>query len=114
MRRCKICLLPEGKFNVVLNDKGICNYCDYFNIHKDEILNIDKREPLLVKRFEKLKGKYNYDAIVGLSGGKDSSYVLYQMVKKYHLKILAVTYNNGFLTDFARKSIKKNGRGTGC
>ena len=39
MNRCKKCLLPEGKFNVVLNARGICNYCDYFEQHKTAILN---------------------------------------------------------------------------
>jgi hypothetical protein len=106
MRRCQNCYLPEGKFNVVLNDKGICNYCEYFKQNKQDILNITNREQILARRLHKLRGKYEYDAIVGLSGGKDSTYVLYQMVKKYNLKVLAATYDNEFLTDFARQSIK--------
>ncbi|MFC2063094.1 7-cyano-7-deazaguanine synthase [Chloroflexota bacterium] len=53
-----------------------------------------------------MKGKYEYDAIVGLSGGKDSTYVLCQILKEYNLKVLAVTYDNGFLTDSTRESIK--------
>lgn len=107
MSRCRNCNLLEGKFNVVLNDKGICNYCQYFEQNKKDILNVANREPILARRFQKLKGKYEYDAAVGLSGGKDSTYVLYQMVKKYGLKVLAVTYDNGFLADFARESIKR-------
>ena len=106
MSRCQNCYLPEGKFNVVLNDKGICNYCEYFEQNKQDILNITNREQILARRFQKLRGKYEYDAAVGLSGGKDSTYVVYQMVKKYNLKVLAATYDNGFLTDFARQSIK--------
>ena len=106
MNRCKKCLLPEGKFNVVLNANGICNYCDYFEQNRTAISNIGNRENMLVRRFEKYKGKYEYDAVVGLSGGKDSTYVLCQTVNKYKLKVAAVTYDNGFLTDFARESIK--------
>ncbi|MFC1903228.1 hypothetical protein ACFLX4_04090 [Chloroflexota bacterium] len=70
-------------------------------------MDFTDRQSLLARRFEKLKGKYEYDVIVGLSGGKDSTYVLYQMVKKYGLKVLAATYDNGFLTDFARESVKR-------
>ena len=106
MRRCQNCNLPEGKFKVVLNDKGICNYCEYFEQKKQDILNLTNREQILARKFQKLKGKYEYDAVVGLSGGKDSTYVLYQMVKKYNLKVAAVTFDNGFLTNFARESIK--------
>jgi len=104
VNRCKRCLLPEGKFNVKLNASGICNYCDFFEKNKKTILNTN-REDMLAKKFEKVRGKYEYDALVGLSGGKDSTYVLLNLVKKYHLNVLAVTYDNGFLTDFARESI---------
>ncbi|MFC2035080.1 hypothetical protein ACFLUJ_03035 [Chloroflexota bacterium] len=106
MNRCKRCLLLEGKFNVVLNASGTCNYCDYFERQKETVLNITGRENMLVRKFEKHRGKYEYDAIVGLSGGKDSTYVLYQLVNKYRLRVLAVTYDNGFLTDYAKESIK--------
>ena len=96
MSRCQNCYLPEGKFNVVLNGNGICNYCEYFEQNKQDIMNITNREQILAGRFEKFRGKYEYDAIVGLSGGKDSTYVLSQMVKKYNLKVLAATYDNGW------------------
>ena len=39
-----------------------------------------------------------YDVLVPLSGGKDSCYLLYFISKKYDLKCLAVTWDNGFLT----------------
>ncbi|MFC1940671.1 hypothetical protein ACFLXO_08345 [Chloroflexota bacterium] len=106
MNRCRKCLLPEGKFNVTLNARGICNYCDYFEQHKTTILNPANRENMLARIFEKYRGKYEYDAVVGLSGGKDSTYVLCQLVTKYKLKVAAVTYDNGFLTDFAKESVK--------
>jgi hypothetical protein len=106
MNRCKRCSLPEGKFNVVLNASGICNYCQYFEQNKKTILDFTNRENMLARKFERYRGKYEYDAVVGLSGGKDSTYVLCQMVNKYKLKVAAVTYDNGFLTDFAQKSIE--------
>jgi hypothetical protein len=106
MNRCKKCSLPEGKFNVALNASGICNYCDYFEQNKKTILNFTNQEDTLARKLEKQRGKYEYDAIVGLSGGKDSTYVLCQMVDKYKLNVAAVTYDNGFLTDFARESVK--------
>lgn len=106
MNRCQKCSLPEGKFNVVLNASGICNYCQYLERNKKTVLNFANREDMLARRFEKQRGKYEYDAIVGLSGGKDSTYVLCQLVDKYKLNVAAVTYDNGFLTDFARESVK--------
>ncbi|MZP29996.1 hypothetical protein GTO91_09795 [Heliobacterium undosum] len=107
MNRCASCLLPEGKFEVKLDDRGTCNYCNYYNEHKADIHNYPLYEPLLSQRFEKVRGKYAYDIAVGLSGGKDSTYVLYKMVTKYKLKVLAITYDNGFLTDFSLSSIRE-------
>jgi hypothetical protein len=106
MNRCSKCSLPEGKFNVTLNSAGVCNYCEYFEKFSWLILNPGTKQPMLASRLNSLKGKYQYDAAIGLSGGKDSTYVTYQLVNKYHLKVLAVTYDNGFLTDFARESIR--------
>jgi hypothetical protein len=107
VKKCVLCGMPSGKFRVKLNEEDICNYCSYFEKNRDTILNINGRKPLLQNRFEKVKGKYKYDAAVGLSGGKDSTYVLYKLVKEYKLKVLAITYDNGFLTDYARKSIAR-------
>jgi hypothetical protein len=105
MERCIRCCLPAGKFNVVLNSNGTCNYCEFFEKNAGLILNIGGRDKMLANRFEALRGKYEYDAAVGLSGGKDSTYVALKLVSKYKLKILAVTYDNGFLTDYAKNSI---------
>ena len=105
MKRCVKCNLPEGKFNVVLDENGICNFCTFLDEKKNEITDYKNRERLLVQRFEKFRGKYRYDAVVGLSGGKDSTYVLCQIVRKYHLNVIAATFDNGFLTEYAKESI---------
>jgi len=52
--------------------------------------------------------KRTYDALVPLSGGKDSTYVLYLAKKVYGLNVLTYTYDNGFLTDVALKNIKSS------
>jgi hypothetical protein len=47
------------------------------------------------------KGKGKYDAIVGLSGGKDSSYVAYYLKKEYGLRILGINFDNGYRSECA-------------
>ncbi|MBN1575990.1 MAG: hypothetical protein JW913_05520 [Chitinispirillaceae bacterium] len=68
--------------------------------------NLDDAKKKFVDRMNKIKGKYEYDALVGVSGGKDSTFVLHQLVNVYGLKVLAVTYDNGFLTEFAYRNIE--------
>ena len=51
--------------------------------------------------------KGQYDCIVGVSGGVDSSYLLYLLKEKYKLNPLAVTLDNGWSTNIAVDNIKK-------
>jgi len=47
-----------------------------------------------------------YDCLVPLSGGKDSTYVLYLCSQVYKLKCLCVTLDNGYLSQYARSNIE--------
>jgi hypothetical protein len=103
-------MLPEGTFGVTLMGPGrrrTCNVCRYWDLHGDPFGDHKSLRPVLERRLERVRGRYPYDALVGLSGGKDSAYVLYKLVVEHRLKVLAVTYDNGFLTDHARDNIAR-------
>ena len=51
------------------------------------------------------RGEYN--CIVPLSGGKDSSYILYYVVENLNLKPLAVFFDNHFIVDYAKNNVKE-------
>ena len=71
---------------------GVCNACQY----KKENIKIDyeKREEELRKILKKNKVKGSkYDCVVPWSGGKDSSYVAYQLKFKYGVNPLLVTFS---------------------
>ncbi|MFC2100033.1 hypothetical protein ACFLSF_04305 [Candidatus Bipolaricaulota bacterium] len=103
---CRRCLLPVGKFNVRLDASGLCNYCRHWDETKASVLDIERNRPLLVDRLERYRGRLHYDAAVGLSGGKDSTYVLHRLVTTYDANVLAITFDNGFLTDYAWRNIR--------
>ncbi len=103
--RCKRCINDESVRNLSFDKNRICNYCREYDKIKAEVTDYKKLEELFQSRIKKVKGKHEYDAVVGISGGKDSVFVLDQLVKKYHLKVKAFTMNNGFLTDAAKKNI---------
>lgn len=107
--RCKKCITPDSLPSVSLDEDGICNFCrrsekldskmhaNYYDVKKLEFENIIKR----VKKLNK-----TYDALIPLSGGKDSTYALYICSKVYKLKCLCVTFDNGFLSEFAKLNIE--------
>jgi len=110
---CRRCLLPAGKFHVELDASGLCNYCRFWDETKAQMLDFDARRPLFVYRLERFRGRFHYDAAIGMSGGKDSTYVLHRLTEAYRAKVLAVTFDNGFLTDYAWHNIREIARATG-
>ncbi|MFW5739759.1 MAG: hypothetical protein ACOC1F_05275 [Myxococcota bacterium] len=105
MTTCTRCLLTHQSPNVRFDDDGVCNHCATYEAHAHKLRDFDALRPLLHQRFDRVRGKQRYDALVGLSGGKDSSYVAYKLVREHGLTVLLMTYDNGFLTDYAKKNI---------
>lgn len=104
VRRCKRCIMPEYKPDIVLNDEGVCNLCTTHDMVK-KIETVKPLESDLIKILSKYKGKNRYDCMVMCSGGKDSTSALYYMKKRYGLNILAFTFDHGFETEEALANI---------
>lgn len=106
MPTCKRCLLNDLSPNVRFDAEGVCNHCTTYDQLGHGLRDFDRLRPLMLERFERVRGRFPYDALVGLSGGKDSSYVAYKLVREHGLKVLLMTYDNGFLTEYAKKNIR--------
>lgn len=96
LKRCTKCLLPETHETIIFDEEGVCNICRQNEFKKDKIDWISKKEELndLIASY---RGKYDYDCIVPFSGGKDSTWALYYLMKEYKLKPLVVRFDHGFL-----------------
>jgi tRNA(Ile)-lysidine synthase TilS/MesJ len=103
MKFCTSCVLSDTFPGIEFDKDGKCNYCRHIQV-PDEL---KKRE--YTKKFEDLldsvRGKYDYDVIMAFSGGKDSTYTMYQLANKYKMNILALTFDNGFISEKARENI---------
>ena len=105
---CSICVTDSSVKSLSLDNDNICQYC---KIHDEMEMEypLDKNSfATLLKLSEKIKkegqGK-KYDCVVGVSGGKDSSYLLYLVKEKLNLNPLAVHYDNGFDSDTSVSNI---------
>lgn len=97
---------PEIRFN----QDGICNHCrQYDEVARERLYPEDvareKLDQIITEIKEKGKNK-QYDCLMGVSGGVDSTYVIYNL-KKLGLKPLAVHVDNGWNTQLAYNNIKK-------
>jgi hypothetical protein len=99
--RCTKCVLPDNVPNITFDENGVCNYCHTYQKFQY------KGETELVKTLDAFRRPDSkYDCLIGLSGGRDSSYLLLKLVKDYGMKVLAVNYENPFTTPQAKKNIE--------
>ena len=108
-RTCARCVLDSTVPSVTFDEKGVCNHCKLHDKLEEQYKINDENKKKFEKILEviKLKGKKNkYDCLIGLSGGIDSTYCLY-IAKQLGLRPLAVHYDNGWVTDVAKKNIQK-------
>lgn len=95
MKICQQCLIPETHETIVFDAEGTCNICRQHEF-KQEKIDWVQREKDLRALLDQYRNKYDYDCIVPFSGGKDSTFTLYTLVKTYHLRPLVVSYDHHF------------------
>lgn len=104
LKKCGNCLLPETYETLVIDQDGKgCNMCRTSEF-KQTGIDWGKRKKMLDNVIEKYRGKYDYDCIVPFSGGKDSTYTLYYLMKEYKIKPLVVRFNHGFMRSQHQKN----------
>ncbi len=103
---CTRCALPATYPGIRFNEEGVCNQCLDFKkdgTDRDKQAEYRKKFETLIKE---LKGSGTYDALMCYSGGKDSTHTLSILKEKYDLNVLAVSVDNGFLSNQAFKNIQ--------
>ncbi|MFC1577029.1 N-acetyl sugar amidotransferase [Candidatus Omnitrophota bacterium] len=109
-RICAKCIVDTTIPGARFDENGVCNYC---KIHD----KLEKLYPLNEKgekTFKGILGKIRsagrgkkYDCVVGVSGGRDSTYTLH-LVKQLGLRPLAVHFNDGFGNPMAGENMRKS------
>ena len=95
LRLCSRCVTPETHETIFFDKEGVCNVCRQQEF-KQEKIDWDLRKKELHELLDAHRGKGDYDCIVPFSGGKDSTYTLYALVKEYGMKPLVVSFDHGF------------------
>jgi N-acetyl sugar amidotransferase len=96
LRRCTRCALPETQETLVFDDEGVCNVCRQVE-YKQTQIDWASREREFVELLDQYRAKYSYDCIVPFSGGKDSTFTLYTLVRRFNTKPLVVSFDHGFM-----------------
>jgi len=108
MRTCQRCVLPASFPGADLDADGVCAYCR--RDRATEASRERQREGLRA-RFRALcsehRGRGPYDCLLAWSGGKDSTYTLSLLRRRYGLRVLAYTFDNGFVAPQAMENMRR-------
>lgn len=105
LKYCKRCCMPETNEGIKFDDMGICQICQ--SAEQKIHINWDEKEKQLRRILEHYKetSGNNYDCIVPISGGKDSTFQLHILTKVYGMNPLAVTFFHNWYNDTGRQNL---------
>jgi N-acetyl sugar amidotransferase len=105
---CTRCIFDKTIPNIAFDAEGVCSYCAQIDELADRFPNDGRGAVQLQEIVDRIKqagkGK-KYDAIIGVSGGCDSSYLMHLMKAKYGLRLLAVHFDNTWNSTIATENI---------
>jgi len=109
-RMCTRCIMDTTDPDITFDAQGVCNHCHRFEVIAAKRLIPAAERPArlaaLVDRIKREgKGK-EYDCIIGVSGGVDSTYVAW-LTRELGLRPLAVHFDNGWNSELAVANIEK-------
>ncbi|MEL7448083.1 MAG: amino acid adenylation domain-containing protein [Pseudomonadota bacterium] len=108
-RTCKKCGIPSNYPGIFFNEEGVCSMCLAFDAVQQKAWDFFGTMDDLRGIADQMRADSNgeHDCIVLLSGGKDSTYMLHQLVGM-GLKPLALTLDNGFISEGALANAKRS------
>jgi N-acetyl sugar amidotransferase len=106
IKYCRHCVYPETKPDLSLDKNQICDACRFIDVKDTTDWELRKKQ--LIEILEKFKNKdgSNYDCIIPVSGGKDSTFQAYIIKKEFGLNPLCVSYHLPEFTDLGRQNLE--------
>ena len=110
IQHCVRCGLPSNYPDADFDDDGVCSDCRTYDLYRDQVQAYFRTPDDLRTLFAGVKtvqADKSYDCMVMLSGGKDSTYMLYQIVQKYGMRPLVFTLDNGYISEEALDNARR-------
>lgn len=106
MRICNKCIQPDTRPGIYFDENGICGAC-IWNEYKLKIdWNERKRQLQKISDWAKEKSKSNYDCVIGVSGGKDSTLQALTARENLGLRCLLVNSEPEGITEIGKHNIE--------
>ena len=108
-RQCSLSVMDNiADPDIVFDEKGVCNYVHEHNSGLTENIPLNKEFhfQFLIDEIKKAGRGMPYDCLTGISGGVDSSYLIYK-AKEWGLRPLIVHFDNGWNSEIAISNIQR-------
>ena len=109
-KQCPVCVMDTTDPEIHIDDDG-CTYCKKYKKTIHLLPKFQKNHKHILKQLiDKIKstgGMNDYDCLIGVSGGVDSSYVAYYVKEILGLRPLALHLDNGWNDELAVHNIEK-------
>jgi len=107
---CTKCIMDTTDSEIEFDSNGVCNHCLRYEIELPKRVFIgseaQKKFNDIINKIKNFGRKKEYDCIIGVSGGVDSTYVAY-LLKKNGINPLAIHFDNGWNSELAVSNIEK-------
>ena len=105
LKYCKKCVMPDTKPDLYFDDKGICSACSFYIERKETDWSARALElKQILNKYRDKEGK-NWDCIVPVSGGKDSTFQVIKLLE-FGMNPLCVTATTCDLSNIGRSNIE--------
>jgi len=107
---CSNCIMDTSDSKIVFDEKGVCDHCNDFYTNVKPNWNTDEKGraemQVMVEKLKKEGQGKDFDCILGMSGGVDSSYLLHLAVKELGLRPLVFHVDGGWNSELAVNNIQ--------
>ncbi len=111
--RCSACVMPQsGQSSIKFNEEGLCALCSEERHTRDveklrELSDSNAEVEQIITGIRNRGMGHPYDCLVGISGGRDSSYLLYLLTQKHGLRCLAAYYRTPFTPNVINENVHR-------
>ena len=107
---CKNCVMDQADPDINFDATGQCNHCSDFYLKHEAFIFSEAEEKTNIEKItnsvRRRSGSSEYDVLIGMSGGVDSSFVCH-LVKEMGLNALCLHFDNGWNSDISVSNIRK-------
>ncbi|MFQ1063066.1 N-acetyl sugar amidotransferase [Bordetella trematum] len=110
-QQCTRCVMDTTDPDITFDEQGLCSHCQRYDLMVRDIVDRATRDErraeleAVVARIKAAGQGKDYDCIMGLSGGVDSSYIAY-LTRELGLRPLAVHFDSGWNSELAVSNIE--------